>query len=167
MILLWISIPDLHFIHRRHFESYCVHMKSPRPYVHPDRQTDGNFFLVLSSFNIYKTWTFINKREFFFFHSCDYNTFTFYILRMWWESKKTIIMRKEKVRRWVSKGFQASIRRVPATSWWMGTLFNDLDFLSLSLFLLLFLSLSLFLLLFLSLSLSLSLLLRIVRSSGL
>ena len=26
---------------------------------------------------------------FFFFHSCDYNTFSFYILRMWWESKKS------------------------------------------------------------------------------
>ena len=51
------------------FESYCVHMKSPRTYVHPDiqpdrqtdRQTDGNFFLLLLSFNIYKTWTFIKR----------------------------------------------------------------------------------------------------------
>ena len=50
-ILLWISIPDLHSIHRRHhqilfgsansFESYCVHMKSPRMYIrHADMQTD-------------------------------------------------------------------------------------------------------------------------------
>ena len=27
------------------------------------------------------------KDRFFFLHSCDYNTFSFYILRMWWESK--------------------------------------------------------------------------------
>ena len=102
MILLWISIPDLHFIHRRHppnfvwwvsssnsFKSYCVHMKSPRTYVHPDRQTDGQteiFFLLVLSSKIYKSWTLVKRREF-FFHSCDYNTFSFYILRMWWESK--------------------------------------------------------------------------------
>ena len=72
-------------------ESYCVHIKSLRTYVHPDRrtdrQTDGNFFfvLVLSS-KTYKTWTLVKRREF-FFHSWDYNTFSFYILRMWWESK--------------------------------------------------------------------------------
>ena len=75
------------------FKSYCVHMKSPRTYVHPDRQTDrqtdGNFFLLVSSSKTYKSWTFVKKREFFFFHSCDYNTFSFYILRMWWESKKS------------------------------------------------------------------------------
>ena len=33
------------------FESYCVHMKSPRTYVRTDRQTDrqtdGNFFRLL------------------------------------------------------------------------------------------------------------------------
>ena len=95
------------------FERYCVHMKSPRTYtvcpknnrtlyliqkvrlflghtvyVHPDRQTDRRkfFWLVLSS-KTYKSWTFVKRREF-FFHSCDYNTFSFYILRMWWESKK-------------------------------------------------------------------------------
>ena len=49
MILLWILIPDLHFIHRRHppnfvwicnsFESYCVHIESPRTYRHTVRQT--------------------------------------------------------------------------------------------------------------------------------
>ena len=53
------------------FESYCVHSKSPRTYVQPDiqtdRQTDGNFFLLVLSCNIYKTWTFIKRREFFFF----------------------------------------------------------------------------------------------------
>ena len=72
MILLWISIPDLHFIHSRHppilfgsansFESYCVHMKISRTY----KQTDNFFLLVLSS-EAYKTWTFVKRREFFFF----------------------------------------------------------------------------------------------------
>ena len=28
----------------------------------------------------------------FYFHSCDYNTFSFYILRMWWESKKIFLL---------------------------------------------------------------------------
>ena len=76
------------------FKSYCVHMKSPRTYVHPDiptdRQTDGNcFWLVLSSN--------LSKGENFFFHSCDYNTFSFYILRMWWESKKNVGFIKKKI----------------------------------------------------------------------
>ena len=53
----------------------------------PDRQTKI-FLLVLSS-KTYKTWTFIKGGEF-LFHSCDYNTFSFYILRMWWESKNTV-----------------------------------------------------------------------------
>ena len=57
------------------FESYCVHMKSPhekcpRTYVrtsrNPDRQTDGNFFVLVLSSKTYKTWTFIKRREFFF-----------------------------------------------------------------------------------------------------
>ena len=77
------------------FESYCVHMKSPRTYVHPDRQTDRRtdrrkfLWLVLSS-KTYKSWTFVKRRKFFFFHSFDYNTFSFYILRMWWESKNCL-----------------------------------------------------------------------------
>ena len=33
----------------------------------------------------------------FFFHSCDYNTFSFYILRMWWESKN----RTESTNKWI------------------------------------------------------------------
>ena len=70
------------------FESYCVHMKSPRTptYSQTDRQTDGIFFWLVLSSKTYKSWTFVKKREF-FFHLCDYNTFSFYILRMWWESK--------------------------------------------------------------------------------
>ena len=47
------------------FESYYVHMKSLRTYSQTDRR---KFFL-----------TFV-RRDFFF--SCDYNTFSFYILRM-------------------------------------------------------------------------------------
>ena len=69
------------------FKSYCVRMKSPRTYVHPDRQTDGRiFFLLVLSSKTYKSWAFVKRR--FFSHSCDYNTFSFYILRMWWERKK-------------------------------------------------------------------------------
>ena len=48
------------------FESYCVHMKSPRTYVPTDRQTDGNFFFLVLSSKTYKTWTFVKRREFFF-----------------------------------------------------------------------------------------------------
>ena len=55
-----------------------------RTYVQADRRTE--FFLLVLSFKTYKTWTCV-KRENFFSHSCDYNTFSFYILCMWWESK--------------------------------------------------------------------------------
>ena len=52
------------------FKTYCVHMKSPRTYVHPDiqtsRQTDGNFFWVVLFSKTYKSWTFVKRREFFF-----------------------------------------------------------------------------------------------------
>ena len=57
------------------FKSYCVHMKIPRTYVHPDIQTDIQIMNICQ------------KERIFFFHSCDYNTLSFYILRMWWESK--------------------------------------------------------------------------------
>ena len=97
--LTYISyIEDTHqifFGSANSFESYCVHMKSPRTYVQPDRQTDGRtggqteiFFLLVLSSKTYKSWTFVKRREF-FFHSRDYNTFSFYILRMWWESKSS------------------------------------------------------------------------------
>ena len=67
------------------FKSYCVHMNSPRTYVHPDRQTEIIFglFCLLR----HKNDEHLSKGDNFFFHSCDYNTFSFYILRMWWESK--------------------------------------------------------------------------------
>ena len=53
-------------------------------FVRTDRR---KFFLLVLCSKTYKTWAFIKRREF-IFHSCDYNTFSFYILRMWWESKK-------------------------------------------------------------------------------
>ena len=68
------------------FKSYCVHMKSPRTYVHPDRQTKIFFGLFCHLRHI--NHEHLSKGENFFFHSCDYNTFSFYILRMWWESNK-------------------------------------------------------------------------------
>ena len=77
-------------------KSYCVHMKSPRTYVHPDiqisihpnRQTDGNLFGLFCLLR-HKNHEHSSKGEF-FFHSCDYNTSSFFILRMWWESKNII-----------------------------------------------------------------------------
>ena len=71
------------------FESYCIHMKSRRTHVQPGRQTDrqteicfGLFYLLRHTNHEHSS-----KGENFFFHSCDYNTFSFYILRMWWKSK--------------------------------------------------------------------------------
>ena len=69
------------------FKSYCVHMKSPRTYVHPDRQTDrhtdGNFFLLVLSSKTYKSWTFVKRREytFFFTHAITiFSLFTYSVL---------------------------------------------------------------------------------------
>ena len=63
-----------------------IHVRTARQ---PDRQTDSqadeNSFLLVLSSETYKTWTFIKRREF-FIYSCDYNTFSFYVLRMRWES---------------------------------------------------------------------------------
>ena len=61
-----------------------------RTYIQTDRQTDRRkFFCPVLSSKTYKSWAFVKRREF-FFHSCDYNIFSFYILRMWWESKNQI-----------------------------------------------------------------------------
>ena len=38
-----------------------------RTYIQIDRQTDGNFFLLVLSSKTYKSWTFVKRREFFFF----------------------------------------------------------------------------------------------------
>ena len=71
------------------FESYCVHMKSPLTYIHPDRQTDGNFFCSFCLLT-HSKHEHSSKGENFFIYSCDYNTFFFYIYRMWWESKNIL-----------------------------------------------------------------------------
>ena len=75
-------------------ESYCVHVKSPRTYVQPDRQPDIFFclFCLLRRTNHEHS----SKGENFFFHSCSYNTFSFYIIGMWWESKKKFRKTKKK-----------------------------------------------------------------------
>ena len=50
------------------FESYCVHMKTPRTDRQKNSQTDRrNFFLLVLSSKTYKTWTFVKRREFLFF----------------------------------------------------------------------------------------------------
>ena len=72
------------------FKSYCVQMKSSRTYVHPDIQTSRQTEIFCSLYCLlrHKSHEHLSKGENFFFHSCNYNTFSFYILRMWWESKK-------------------------------------------------------------------------------
>ena len=65
------------------FKSYRVHMKSPRTYVHPDIQTDRRkFILACFVFEDMQVMNICQQARIFFFHSCDYNTFSFYILRM-------------------------------------------------------------------------------------
>ena len=52
------------------FESYCVHIKSPRTYSQTDRQTGRRkFFLLVLSSKTYKTWTFVKRRIFFLTHA--------------------------------------------------------------------------------------------------
>ena len=70
------------------FESYRVYMKSPCT----DRQTDGNGFFCLFCLLRHTKHEHSSKGENFFFHSCDYNTISIYILRMFWESKNPIIV---------------------------------------------------------------------------
>ena len=102
MILLWISIyisyiEDTHqilFGSANSFKSYCVHMKSPRTYVHPDIQTNRQTEIFVGFFCLLRHTNHENslKGEI-FFHSCAYNTLSFYILRMWWESKYIFMFR--------------------------------------------------------------------------
>ena len=81
IILLWISIPDLHFIHRRHppnFVWICSllwKLLCPQPestyvctYSHTDRQDRRKFLLLVLCSKTYETRTFI-KRRFFFNHA--------------------------------------------------------------------------------------------------
>ena len=76
------------------FESYCLHMKSPRTCVQTDRridrrrggQKDGQaeifFWLVLSS-KTHKSWTFVKRRDFFSLMRLQYFLFlhTSYVMR--------------------------------------------------------------------------------------
>ena len=55
-----------------------------RTYIQTSRQTE--IFFGLFCLLRHKNHKHLSKGENFFFHSCDYNTFSFYILRMWWES---------------------------------------------------------------------------------
>ena len=96
---IW-DIEDTHqilFGSANSFESYCVHMKTPRTYVRTDRQTDRRKFLCcLFCLLRHTKHNHLSKGENFFLHSCDYNTFSFYILRMWWESKKQQVHQNHK-----------------------------------------------------------------------
>ena len=51
------------------FKSYCVHMKSPRTYVQPDRQTDRQTKIFLGMFCLlrHKNHKHLSKGENFFF----------------------------------------------------------------------------------------------------
>ena len=86
---------------------YSVPMHVMRKYNAKPQRICIFFWLVLSS-KTYKSWTFVKRREFFFFHSCDYNTFFFYILRMWWESKSNHTLREVKSERKYFEKFKIS-----------------------------------------------------------
>ena len=73
------------------FESYCVHMKSPRTYSQTTGQTDRQTEIFLCLFCCLRhTKHEHSSKGDIFFHSCDYNNFSSYILRMWWEDKKHV-----------------------------------------------------------------------------
>ena len=60
-----------------------------RTYVQPGRQTDRRIFFACFVFLEIQNMN-IHQKERFFFQSGDYNIFSFYILRMWWESKNVL-----------------------------------------------------------------------------
>ena len=70
------------------FKSYCVHMKSPRTYVHPDRQTDGNLFCSFCLLTYTKHEDSSKGENFFFFHSCESGNLSFYFLITYGVCKK-------------------------------------------------------------------------------
>ena len=81
------------FFSLQHFRS-IINQTDRRTDGRTDGQTDiqtdrRTFFLLVLSSKSHKILTFIKRREF-FFRSCDYNTFSFYILRMWWKSKNIV-----------------------------------------------------------------------------
>ena len=66
----------------------------------PDRQIDRHTEIFFCLFCVlwHRKHEHSSKGEnFFLFHLCDYNTFSFYILRMWWESKKLQIYRYHEI----------------------------------------------------------------------
>ena len=66
-----------------------VHVRTARQ---PDKQTDEYFFFLFCRLRYTKHENLSTAENFFFFHTCDYNTFSFYILRMWWENKNVIVL---------------------------------------------------------------------------
>ena len=63
------------------FESYCVHSKILRTHGQTDRRTDIFFACCVLRHTKHEH----SSKGKNFFHSCDYNIFSFYILCMWWE----------------------------------------------------------------------------------
>ena len=69
------------------FKSYCVHMKSPRTYVHPDIQTDrqAEIFFCLFCLLRHKNHKHLSKGEIFFFSLMRLQYFLFlhtpYVMR--------------------------------------------------------------------------------------
>ena len=66
------------------FKSYCVHMKSPRTYVHPDiqtdRQADGNFFGFFCLLRHTNHEKFSKRENFFFTHAIAIlSLFTYFV----------------------------------------------------------------------------------------
>ena len=102
------------FVSANSFESYFVHMKSPPTYSQTIRQTDRQtyrrteLFFCLFCLLRHTKHEHSSKGENFFFHSCDSNTFSFYILRMLWDSKNTYQIffnkRKKKIERKKNRG---------------------------------------------------------------
>ena len=62
------------------FKSYCVHIESPHTYSQTDRRTDRRDFFCLFCLLRHTKHEHASKG--------DYNSFSFYILRMWWVRKK-------------------------------------------------------------------------------
>ena len=77
-----LHIPKISTKFRVAPQCFCENQNS----VQTDRQTGGSFFCLFCLLRHTKH-EHSSKGVNFFFHSCDYNTFSFYILRMWWENE--------------------------------------------------------------------------------